>query len=104
MVPAPFTYERNTLGSNGSFPLRFIAGLPYRVGYPSRGSIVGVFARRQCQTHDGSGATALPCDLAAELLRKGIDQPAAEPGIGPSRIGPLPVVGDRQAKLSPDAP
>jgi hypothetical protein len=34
------------------------------------------------------------------LSRKGIDQPAAEPGIGPSRIGPLPVVGDRQAKLS----
>ena len=28
---------------------------------------------------------ALPCDLTAELARKGIDQPAAEPGIGPSR-------------------
>src|ERR1700722_12968991 len=100
MVRPPFTFERNTLGSNGSFPLRFIAGHLYREGYPSRGSTVGVFARRQCQTHDGSGAAALPCDLAAELSRKGIDQPAAEPGIGPSRIGPLPVVGDRQAKLS----
>jgi hypothetical protein len=56
--------------------------------------------RRQCQTNSGSRIAALPCDLSAKLLRKGIDQPAAEPGIGPSRIGPLPVVCDRQAKLS----
>jgi hypothetical protein len=53
------------------------------------------FTRRQCQTHDGSFVAALPFDLAAELSRKGIDQPAAEPGIGSSRIGPLPIVGDR---------
>jgi len=39
-------------------------------------------------------------NLAAELSRKGIDQAAAEPGIGPSRIDPLAVVGDRQAKLT----
>ena len=58
------------------------------------GSIVG-----QCQTHDGSDVAALQCNLAPELARKSIDQPPAEPGIGPSRIGPLPVVGDRQAKL-----
>src|ERR1700676_131867 len=100
MLGPPFTFERNTLGSNGGFLLRFIAGLPYRVGYPSRWSMVRGLTRRQCQTHDGSGAAALPCDLAAELARKDIDQPAAEPGIGSSRIAPLPVVGDRQAKLS----
>src|ERR1700730_2055330 len=34
MVRPPFTFERNTLGSNGTFPLRFIAGPPYRVGVP----------------------------------------------------------------------
>src|ERR1700688_4399172 len=34
MAPPPFTFERNTLGSNGSFALRFIAGPPYREGYP----------------------------------------------------------------------
>jgi len=28
-----------------------------------------------------------------------VDQPVAEPGIGPSRIEPLAVVGDRQAKF-----
>jgi hypothetical protein len=61
------------------------------------------FTRRQCQTYDGSLVAAHPLDLAAELSRKGIDQPAADPGIGPSRIGPLPVVGDRQAKLSRNA-
>ena len=55
--------------------------------------------RRQFQTHDGSLIAAHPFDLAAELSRKGIDQPATEPGIRALRIGPLPVVGDRQAKL-----
>ena len=34
---------------------------------------------------------------------KEFDQPAAKPGIRASRIGPLPVVGDRQAKLSRNA-
>src|ERR1019366_6726647 len=56
--------------------------------------------RRQFQTHAGSLIAAHPFDLAAELPRKGIYQPAAEPGIRALRIGPLPVVGDRQAKLS----
>jgi hypothetical protein len=37
--------------------------------------------------------------LAAELLGEALDQPAAEPGIGASKIDPLAVVGDRQAKL-----
>src|ERR1700693_1920385 len=52
---------------------------------PSRGSIVRGFTRGQCQTHDGPRIAALPYDLTAELARKGIDQSAAEPGIGPSR-------------------
>src|ERR1039458_7192914 len=43
---------------------------------------------------------APPFDLAAELSRKGIDQPAAKPGILASRIDPLAVIGDDQAKLS----
>src|ERR1700722_12812538 len=95
MVRPPFTFERNNLGLKGSFPLRFMAGLLYHAGYPSHaGRSYG-----QCQTHDGSDVAALPYNLAAELARKGIDQPAAEPGIGPSRIRPLPVVADRQAKL-----
>jgi hypothetical protein len=29
MARPPFTFERNTLGSNGSFPFRFIASLPF---------------------------------------------------------------------------
>src|SRR5258708_33248679 len=29
MARPPFTFDRNTLGSNGSFPLRFIAGPPF---------------------------------------------------------------------------
>src|SRR6266550_6189091 len=29
MARPPFTFERNTLGSNGSFALRFIAGPPF---------------------------------------------------------------------------
>ena len=37
--------------------------------------------------------------MAAELLGEALDQPAAEPGIGASRIDPLAVVGDRQAEL-----
>ena len=44
-------------------------------------------------------AVALPLDLAAELLGEAVDQLAAKPAIGPSRIEPLAVVGDRQAKL-----
>jgi hypothetical protein len=32
-------------------------------------------------------------------LGEAFDQPAAEPGIGASRIEPLAVVDDRQAKL-----
>jgi hypothetical protein len=49
--------------------------------------------------HGSTLAVALPLDLAAELFGEAVDQPAAEPGIGPSRIEPLAVVGDRQAKL-----
>src|SRR5437867_10920105 len=33
MARPPFTFERNTLGSNGSFALRFIAGPPFAGGY-----------------------------------------------------------------------
>src|SRR5713101_1915461 len=29
MALLPFTFDRNTLGSNGSFPLRLIAGPPF---------------------------------------------------------------------------
>src|SRR6266446_5715530 len=29
MARPPFTFDRNTLGSNGSFPLRFLAGPPF---------------------------------------------------------------------------
>src|SRR6266404_819221 len=29
MARPPFTFDRNTLGSNGSFPLRFMAGIPF---------------------------------------------------------------------------
>jgi hypothetical protein len=36
--------------------------------------------------HGSTLAVALPLDLAAELLGEGVYQPAAEPGIGPSRI------------------
>jgi hypothetical protein len=49
--------------------------------------------------HRSTLAAALPLDLAAELLCEGVNQAAAEPGIGPSRIEPLAVVRDRQAKL-----
>jgi hypothetical protein len=38
--------------------------------------------------------------LAAQLLGEAVDQPAAEPGIGPSSMEPLAVVGDCQAKLA----
>src|ERR1700731_3811737 len=45
----PFTFERNTLGSNGSFFGRFIADLPWRDAYPHarrsyKASRVGVAA------------------------------------------------------------
>src|SRR5665213_1663197 len=100
MVRPPFTFARNTLGSNGSFCLLFIADPPYRERCPhARRSLRG-FTRRQYQTHDSSFAVAHPFDVAAELSRKGIDQAAAKPGIRALRIGPLPVVGDSQAKLS----
>jgi hypothetical protein len=33
-------------------------------------------------------------------LGEGLDQPAADPGIGASRIDPLAVVSDRKVKLS----
>jgi hypothetical protein len=36
--------------------------------------------------------TTFPLDLTAKLSRKGIDQPAAEPGIRALRIGPLAVI------------
>src|SRR5450631_3221049 len=99
MVRPPFTFARNALGSNGSFWLLFIGSPPYRERYPhARRSLRGVM-RRQCQRHAGSLVAAHPFDPAAELSRKGIDQPATEPGIRALRIGPLPVVGDRQAKL-----
>src|SRR5258707_11402830 len=29
MARPPFTFDRNTLGSNGTFPLRFMAGPPF---------------------------------------------------------------------------
>jgi hypothetical protein len=45
--------------------------------------------------HGSTLAIALPLDLATELLGEAVDQPAAEPGIGPSRIEALAVVGDR---------
>ena len=54
------------------------------------------FRRRQCQAHDGALVVALPLDLATELLEEGLDQPAADPGIGASRIDPLAVVSDRK--------
>ena len=57
------------------------------------------FTRRQYQAHGRTLAAALPLDLAAELLGEALDQPAAEPGVGASRIDALAVVGDRQAKL-----
>src|ERR1700730_235411 len=40
MVRPPFTFERNTLGSNGSFSWRFIAGPPWGEAY--------LRARRSC--------------------------------------------------------
>src|ERR1700726_4632004 len=40
MVRPPFTFERNTLGSNGSFSWRFIAGPPWGEAY--------LHARRSC--------------------------------------------------------
>jgi hypothetical protein len=49
--------------------------------------------------HGRTLTVALPLDLAAELLGKAVDQPAAEPGIDTSRIEPVAIVGDRQAKL-----
>jgi hypothetical protein len=36
--------------------------------------------------HASTPAVALPLDLAGKLLGKAVDQPAAEPGIGPLRI------------------
>ena len=71
------------------------ASLPVALRRSLRG-----FTRRQYQTHDGSLVAAHPFDLAAKLSRKGIDQPAAEPGTLASRIDPLTVIGDDQAKLS----
>ena len=44
----------------------------------------------------GALVVALPLDLATELLGEGLDQPAANPGIGASRIDPLAVVSDRK--------
>jgi hypothetical protein len=42
----------------------------------------------------------LPLDLSTEVLSEAFDQSFAEPGIRASRIDPLAVIGDRQAKLS----
>jgi hypothetical protein len=50
--------------------------------------------------HGSTLVVALPLDLAAKLLCEGVDQPAAEPRISPSRIEPLAVVGDGQAKFA----
>jgi hypothetical protein len=67
--------------------------------YLSCAQLLLPFTRRQDQLHGGAPAVALPFDLAAELLSEAVDQPAAEPGIGASRIEPNAIVGDRQAKL-----
>jgi hypothetical protein len=56
------------------------------------------FARRQDQMHGSAPAVAPALDLAAELLSKTVDEAAAKPGIGPSRIKPLAVIGDCQTK------
>jgi hypothetical protein len=81
--PSP-TLARNRLGSNGSFPLRFIAGPPYlrapRSYEASREGNVRQIA--------GSLVAALPLDLSAELLGEVFDQPGADPGIRASRIDP----------------
>ena len=39
--------------------------------------------------HSSTLAVALPLDLATELLGEAVDEAAAEPGIGPSRIEAL---------------
>ena len=44
--------------------------------------------------HGSTPAAALPLDLAVQLLGQAVDQAAAEPGIGPSRIEPLAVNGE----------
>jgi hypothetical protein len=87
--------KKRPAGAVGGFIWVGTTGVPVASGRSLRG-----FTRRQYQTHDGSLVAALPFDLAAELSRKGIDQPAAKPGILASRIDPLAVIGDDQAKLS----
>src|SRR5439155_19993924 len=57
-------------------------------------------ASRQDQVYGRALAAALALELAAELSSEGFDQPTAVPGIGASRIDPLTVVGDCQAKLA----
>jgi hypothetical protein len=97
----PFTFERNTLGSNRTFPLRFIAGTPYRVGVP-----LTRVDRTRLHAKATSGTRWFPChrshaELAAELLGEAFAQPAAELGIGASKIDPLAVVGDRPTRSTP---
>jgi hypothetical protein len=77
-----------------------VARRPHRAHTPRPRRSLRAVTRRQDQVYGSPLAVALALDLAAELLGEGVNQAAAEPGIGPSRIEPLAVVGDRQAKLA----
>src|SRR3984893_4986581 len=64
VFPLP-TLARNRLGSNGRFPLRFIAGAQ------SRKQLARGLTRKHSRPHDGSVVAAAPLSLAAELLPPG---------------------------------
>jgi hypothetical protein len=108
-VDAAHEMARNAFGSNGTFFAFFVMTDLVKRSKPVRAASASgtlascrplrTFARRQDQVHGRTPAVALPLELTAELLGEAFDQPAAEPGIGASRIGPLAVVCDRQAKF-----
>src|SRR3981081_2862515 len=75
MARPPFTFDRNTLGSNGSFPLRFMAGLLRRVSGEERRPYYIMAPRRDdplCRSaaHLSKGLLGLAVDMRLVACRR----------------------------------
>src|SRR6266853_6605814 len=77
MARPPFTFDRNTLGSNGSFLLRFIAGRPFaRAAHlKNAGHFTAIALRRDnplCRraAHLSRGVLGLAVDMRLVACRR----------------------------------
>src|ERR1700724_1659950 len=93
MVRPPFTFERNSWGSNGSLPGRFIAGPPWPEAYPH--------PRRSyaASREHGVPCCPLPLDLGRRVVGRSL-RPADRRPRSASRINPE---GQRRARQTTPA-